>query len=776
MSAVPDTSLGRRTIGEILLEHGFVTKEQVDEATALQAQSGRPLGQILVESGTITRLELASALAEQWSDSGAPIAPPAGIELSGTAPEGAEAAEPSARPFVPAPQGSGSELLSRVEAVESELDKLREVEVEVARLSAAEEIDRVAPLRSAVEELAERLSATEPAMEEIGRRLEFLVVERGDGDRLEEIAATVAELQERLAALSQRVETAAERSQDAAAKATTAFESLSDQVAALSARLSDTPNGADVEQLRALVEALSQRPARDPDLVAQIEDLQAVVEALGERPARDPDLAAQIEDLQAVVASLDQRPNRDQELIAQVDTLAMRFVELGDRVDVLAAGVQSFSGDADALHELEGALAELTQRPLADPSVERRVDELAAALEALSNRPDSDPAIGERLDALAAAVDELAQRPVADPEAERRAEELAGALEELRAGVEAIAERPAGDPALDEKLWDIAARLEALERGDVLEELRARLVELGERPPVDPAVIQRFTEIERRLDEVPGDDVLERLDSDGRSLGFRIDGVIARLDEMATSAEEASEGHVSREAWEEARALIASRFEVEAELNARLEELEERIATISASGNGATPDTVVAVPDPELESKIDFAGPAHGPARGGCRERRAGPGHRRGRRRGRATCCCGDRSLGDARARRRARADGDRASLRSSRRPRARAHRADGSRRHRRPGPRALGSRRGSRDVRRWRRRCRRRRRRRRGDALRAPSPHAAPRGCRGCSEERSRARHRPAREGSGCDRLAPAAARVGQERRSAGRIASRLA
>src|SRR4249919_3819274 len=149
MSAVPDTSLGRRTIGEILLEHGFVTKEQVDEATALQAQSGRPLGQILVESGTITRLELASALAEQWSDSGAPIAPPAGIELSGTAPDGGEAPEPGARP-VPAVQSLGSELLSRVEAVESELDKLREVETELARLSAAEEIDRVAPLRSAV--------------------------------------------------------------------------------------------------------------------------------------------------------------------------------------------------------------------------------------------------------------------------------------------------------------------------------------------------------------------------------------------------------------------------------------------------------------------------------------------------------------------------------------------------------------------------------------------------------------------------------------------------
>ena len=86
MSAIPDTTLGRRSIGEILLEHGYVTKEQVDEAVSVQAQTGRPLGQILVEAGTITRLELASALAEQWSDSGAPIAPPVGLSLSGTVP------------------------------------------------------------------------------------------------------------------------------------------------------------------------------------------------------------------------------------------------------------------------------------------------------------------------------------------------------------------------------------------------------------------------------------------------------------------------------------------------------------------------------------------------------------------------------------------------------------------------------------------------------------------------------------------------------------------
>ncbi len=50
--------------------------------TIEQEKTGQPLGQILVDLGVITRLELASALAEQWSDQSAsikllPIPPPA---------------------------------------------------------------------------------------------------------------------------------------------------------------------------------------------------------------------------------------------------------------------------------------------------------------------------------------------------------------------------------------------------------------------------------------------------------------------------------------------------------------------------------------------------------------------------------------------------------------------------------------------------------------------------------------------------------------------------
>jgi chromosome segregation ATPase len=602
MSAVPDTSLGRRTIGEILLEHGYVTKEQIAEATALQAESGRPLGQILVESGMITRLELASALAEQWSDSGAPIGPPPGISpLSGTQP----AAEPSEpRPTPAAATPDQSELRSRIETLEVELERLQVVEAEVERLSAADEIDLTAPLRGAVEELAQRVSATEPALDEIARRLDFLVVERGDDARLAQVSEATAELQERLTLLSQRVETAAERSNDAAADAGAALERLQDEVAALGSRVTDLSGDDDVAELRALVDALSERPLRDPDLAAQIEDLQAVVEGLTQRPGKDPDLVAQIEDLQAVVERLDERPGRDQELIAQVDTLAVRMAELGDRVDVLGAGVQSFSGDADALHELQGALAELTQRPLADPAIERRVDELVALVDELAQRPASDPAVERRVDDLATVVDELAQRPAVDEAAQQRMEEIAAVLDGLRGSVDALAEKPAGDPALDEKLWEITSRLEAVERAEGFDVLRAQIAELAEltsRPAVDPALVQRLTELEHRLDAVPGDDVLERLDADGRSLGFRIDGVVARLDEMATTVEEAGTSQVSREAWDEARSLITSRLEVEAEMSSRLDQLEERLAEVAAH-EGAVSGQPMS--DPALEQQL----------------------------------------------------------------------------------------------------------------------------------------------------------------------------
>ena len=57
----------KRPLGEIFVERGMATEEQLDEALRIQSESGERLGEILVRMGVIQRLDLAGALAEQWA-------------------------------------------------------------------------------------------------------------------------------------------------------------------------------------------------------------------------------------------------------------------------------------------------------------------------------------------------------------------------------------------------------------------------------------------------------------------------------------------------------------------------------------------------------------------------------------------------------------------------------------------------------------------------------------------------------------------------------------
>ncbi len=55
-----------KPIGEILLEKGLITREQLEEGLALQEhQRGRKIGQILVERGYVSMKEVLRAHAEQ---------------------------------------------------------------------------------------------------------------------------------------------------------------------------------------------------------------------------------------------------------------------------------------------------------------------------------------------------------------------------------------------------------------------------------------------------------------------------------------------------------------------------------------------------------------------------------------------------------------------------------------------------------------------------------------------------------------------------------------
>src|SRR5262245_13705387 len=98
VAAPSDGATSSHTIGEILLSRSLVTDEELDEAIAIQRETGKPLGQILVEAGTITRLELASALAERWGDAGT---------ISPTFPGGSEYVDPR--------EGNGSPAAQREE-------------------------------------------------------------------------------------------------------------------------------------------------------------------------------------------------------------------------------------------------------------------------------------------------------------------------------------------------------------------------------------------------------------------------------------------------------------------------------------------------------------------------------------------------------------------------------------------------------------------------------------------------------------------------------------
>jgi hypothetical protein len=63
-------SAARRRLGDSFVERGLITGEQLEEALALQRESGAKLGEILVELGFVTRVALAGVVAAQWDGRG----------------------------------------------------------------------------------------------------------------------------------------------------------------------------------------------------------------------------------------------------------------------------------------------------------------------------------------------------------------------------------------------------------------------------------------------------------------------------------------------------------------------------------------------------------------------------------------------------------------------------------------------------------------------------------------------------------------------------------
>jgi len=105
-----DTAAKRR-LGEIVVERGLITSEQLQAALDHQRQTGGKLGETLVELGLLTRMALAGVLSEQWD------------QLRLTESRRKTAAPQAHATAVAAPSAVEIALRERVEALTEELAK-----------------------------------------------------------------------------------------------------------------------------------------------------------------------------------------------------------------------------------------------------------------------------------------------------------------------------------------------------------------------------------------------------------------------------------------------------------------------------------------------------------------------------------------------------------------------------------------------------------------------------------------------------------------------------
>lgn len=61
-------SAAKRRLGDIFVERGIISEEQLREGLEQQRETGGKLGEVLVELGFITRVGLAGVISEQWDE------------------------------------------------------------------------------------------------------------------------------------------------------------------------------------------------------------------------------------------------------------------------------------------------------------------------------------------------------------------------------------------------------------------------------------------------------------------------------------------------------------------------------------------------------------------------------------------------------------------------------------------------------------------------------------------------------------------------------------
>ncbi|MGL6279110.1 MAG: hypothetical protein ACRC50_06095, partial [Gaiella sp.] len=335
-------------VGSLLIAAGAVAEGALEEARRRSADSGQPLGPILVEMGAITRLELASALAEQWSDTPAQILPPPG---AAEREPGASAEDVQDLRFAMRALEASVRAEREHEVGEDALEEIqRREDVLAARVAALEiaieqpiEVDPV--LAEELHATAERLSAVQTSLGELARAEDVAALAAALRE-LDEVRATVAMLGERQAQLAPA---------EALQIALDDLARLSERVDGVVAAVDEVVERTDLAALREAVDALAARPAGDPELAQRVDELVCELGSLSVLA----EASSGADGLQEAIAELAQRVDAAADVAAAAGVELDELRPLVDRVESARVDAERAARELDDLRRVVEELAQL---------------------------------------------------------------------------------------------------------------------------------------------------------------------------------------------------------------------------------------------------------------------------------------------------------------------------------------------------------------------------------------------------------------------------------
>lgn len=367
MDPAPDT---RRQLGQIMVEEGFVTADQLQHALSEQNRTGQPLGKVLVDLGLVSPGAVANALAEQHggllrteygtSTGLREMAGRAAIRVEGAPPPQAPSeSEPASVPVTPAPPppaplGGGLRLagaaapepapapvpipLPEPAPAAPELPPAAAVEPEPEpQFQPEPEPEPVfeAPAPPPVEDHSERVAELESKLHAVLTERNSLAQSLNEAHaRLAEAAqshqeSVTAEAEQRIHALEsqlQGVQAGREELERAHAESSGRVGELESRLAEKDSELHELAQGRDA--LQAELEQARSQPVEQPEWHEHSEDHDALVsriaeldQALHDANAQRDEAAAQVAALEPELASVRDRLGEQHELSARIEEL-----------------------------------------------------------------------------------------------------------------------------------------------------------------------------------------------------------------------------------------------------------------------------------------------------------------------------------------------------------------------------------------------------------------------------------------------------------------------